>query len=295
MFYLDAEWLATAEGSTWEITDRRPSQAITTLAHEFQHLIHFYQKPVLQDTSSETWLNEMSSEVAEDLVNDKIGVIGPRGVAHDDPTAGEPGIKRGRMPLFNLYNDLQVTRWDGDLANYSINYAMGAYLARTYGGAALFSAIVQSDQAGVDAVDAALQALGHDASFGQALADWGTAVVLSDNTDAPAPYRYNTGDWRYSRNGGVEYRLGSINLFNYVLEFRGVDPVETGGPVPALAGKPQRNHRWSRTPTSYAFLGRNSGTIRLNVSAVDRQPHHGGGEGVRRPHRTARAARTRTR
>ena len=267
MFYIDAEWLATAEGSTWEITDRLPSQAITTLAHEFQHLIHFYQKPILRDTSSETWLNEMSSEVAEDLVNDKIGVIGPRGLAHDDPTAGEPGITRGRMPLFNLYNDLQVTRWDGDIANYSINYAMGAYLARTYGGAALFSAIVQSDQAGVDAVDAALQSLGHDASFGQALADWGTAVVLSDNTDAPVPYRYNTGDWRYSRNGGVEYRLGSINLFNYVLELRNVTRLRWEGlylhSLESLSETTLEPHS-----NKYVFLGRNSGTIRLNVSAV---------------------------
>ena len=267
MFYLDAEWLATAEGSTWEITDRLPSQVITTLAHEFQHLIHFYQKPVRQDTTSETWLNEMSSEVAEDLVNDKIGVIGPRGVAHDDRTAGEPGISRGRLPLFNLYNDIQVTRWDGDIANYSINYAMGAYLARTYGGAALFNAIVQSDEAGVDAVDAALRSLGHDASFGQALADWGTAVVLSDNTDAPAPYRYNTGDWRYSRNGGVEYRLGSINLFNYVLEARNATRFRWEGlylhSLESLGETTLEPHS-----NKYVFLGRNSGTIRLNVSAV---------------------------
>ena len=95
---------------------------------------------------------------------------GPRSVAFDEPTAGEPGNTRGRLPGFNLYNDIQVTRWDGLLANYDINYALGAYLARNYGGAALFGAIVQSEHSGTDAIEAALNDLGHEISFGRALA-----------------------------------------------------------------------------------------------------------------------------
>ena len=38
-------------------------------------MIHFYQKRVLQGrTISEAWLNEMASEVAEDLIADKLMV-----------------------------------------------------------------------------------------------------------------------------------------------------------------------------------------------------------------------------
>ena len=157
------------------------------------------------------------------------------------------------------------------LANYSINYAFGAYLTRNYGGAALFSAIVRSDQSGADAIDGALRDLGRDVSFGQALANWGTAVLLSHNTSAPSPYSYNTGDWRYSRNGGLEYRLGSINLFNYAYLPRGPD-----GPISRLALEGPYLHSLDRLDGStqephsnlYTYLGRNSGTIRLNVSAV---------------------------
>ena len=53
----------------------------------------------------------MASEVGEDLIADKLVVNGPRGVAYDDPTAGMPGNERGRLPYYNLFNDIQVTTW----------------------------------------------------------------------------------------------------------------------------------------------------------------------------------------
>ena len=235
-----------------------------TLAHEFQHAIHFYQKPVLRDAYSETWLNELASEVAADLVADKLVIPGPRGVDGDDPTAGEPQNRRGRLNVYNLYNDFQVTGWDGSGINYSLVYALGAYTARNYGGAALMRDIVQSDRWGVDAVEAALRAHGHDESFLDLLTNWGAANLLSDNTDAPAPYRYNTGGWRISHAGGVEFRLGSINLYNYIIGRPG--RLSRAGPY--LHPLPVFNER-TQPPHSnmYTTLGRNSGTLSLRVTA----------------------------
>ena len=216
MFYMDAPLLAKQEGPSWEATDWGPSEVVATLAHEFQHMIHFYQKSVAYEVLSEAWLNEMASEVAEDLVADKIMLgDGPRGVAYHDPTAGSRGITSGRLPRYNLYNDIQVTTWDGNLENYSISYALGAYLARTYGGAALFQSIVQNPGTGTDAIEGALRDRGHNVSFGDVLADWAVANLLSDNTGAPSPYRYNSGTWSTSQAGGETFRLGSINLYNY--------------------------------------------------------------------------------
>ena len=265
MFYLDAPYLSHRDGPTWEVTDPAPSIITGTLAHEFQHMIHLYQKGVLRGTRSETWLNEMASEVAEDLISDQMEANGPRAVAYDDPTAGEPGILRGRLPRYNVYNDMQVTTWDGLLANYSINYALGAYLARTYGGAELFSAIVQSDQAGVAAIEAALSTLGHSVSFGDVLADWAAATLLSDNTEAPVPLRYNPGTWSSSHTGGVTFRLGSINLFNYLrTAYSGRLRLE--GPylhsIAAFNEREQPPHS-----NMYTTLGRASGAIRMRVSA----------------------------
>ena len=274
VFFMDSAYFAVPEGPTWDVTDRRPSRVISILAHEFQHVIHFYQKQVLRDAASETWLNEMASEVAEDLVAHKAMVSGPRGVAHDDPTAGAPGNLRGRLPLYNLFNDMRVTKWDGAIADYAVNYALGAYLARTYGGAELFRAIVQSDRSGVDAIEAALAATGHDVSFGDVLAGWAVATLLSDNTAAPHPYRYNPGTWSTSRSGGERFRLGSINLYHY----RSVPP-EHPYIGPGLANRPaqegprlrslQSFNARTQPPHSnmYATLGRNTGTLHLSVTA----------------------------
>ena len=265
VFFMDSPIVAFATGPTWEVTDPAPSAILGTLAHEFQHMIHFYQKPVLWDAISEAWLNEMSSEVAEDLIADKLMIDGPRAVAYDDPTAGEPNNLGGRLPDYNLYNDIQVTSWPRryPYPNYSINYALGAYLARNYGGAPLFADIVQSDRAGTGAIERAVHNQGDGASFLELLVNFGTATLLSDNADAPAPYRYNTGTWRISRIGGEEYRLGSINLYNYVYA-----PGRVARPGPYLHPLPTFNDR-QQPPHSnmYTTLGRNSGTIRLRISA----------------------------
>ena len=253
MFFMDAP--ATASSLNW---------AIGTLAHEFQHMIHFYQKIVRQGGRSETWLNEMASELAVDLVADKIEIDGPRGVAHSDPTAGAGGNTQGRLPWYNLHNSKQVTEWAAPAA-YSIQYALGAYLARTYGGAALFGDIVRNVQPGVAAIEAALRTQGHAISFEDVLANWAVANLLSDNPRAPFPYRYNAGrSWSTSRAGGETFRLGSINLYNY--RSYGKDGTLDG---PRLFPFQQFSDGVSRVPHSNAYttLGRATGTIRLRVSA----------------------------
>jgi hypothetical protein len=106
MFYIDAVMLANADG-TWEITDKWPSIVISVLSHEFQHMIHFYQKTIMRSggSGSETWLDEMCAMATEDLVADKVQVDGPRGVTYNDYTDGPSANENGRLPLYNLYND----------------------------------------------------------------------------------------------------------------------------------------------------------------------------------------------
>ena len=281
IFFMDSVYTAIPEGPTWEVTDRAPSIVVSVLAHEYQHMIHFYQKRVLRRTASETWLNEMASEVAQDLIADKLMVNGPRGVLYHDPSAGVPDNESGRLPYYNLFNDLQVTTWDSKIANYALNYSLGAYLARTYGGADLFSDIVQSAGSGIDAIEAALAAAGRDVSFGQVLADWAVATLLSDSTAAPAPYRYNPGAWSTSYAGGEQFRLGSINLFNYryeppeiVSDCIGPDLASRS----ALEGPYLHSLRTFNARTQpphsnmFATLGRNSGIVRLSVSAGTGNP-----------------------
>ena len=254
MFYLDSVLLATPdEEQPWDPRQRWPGRIILTLAHEFQHLIHFYQKKVRHDFEpvSEVWLNEVASEVADDLVAGKLGLHGSRGVADEDGSAGEPGNSRGRLPRYNLWNDIQVSTWNGWLSNYSIAYALGAYLARTYG-AELFTDIVQNGHSGVAAVEAALPG---GLSFGQILADWAVANVLSDDPAAPLPYRYNSGGWTAAAAGGLQFDLGSINLYHY--DYLG----RFEGPFFHSVG--QLNRRGEQEPHSniYVDLGRHAGLL----------------------------------
>ena len=269
IFFVDSARLSKHEGPTWEVTDFYPSDTLDTLAHELQHMIHYYQKLIVHRLPGtppiEAWLNEMASEVTTDLIADKLGIPGPRGVASNDPTAGTSGNTRGRLPLYNVYNDRQVTAWRNEIADYSVTYALGAYLARTYG-AELFREIVQNDRAGVDAIDAALASEGHSVSFGDVLTNWAIANLLSDDTSARRPYRYNSGTWFTSAGAGQNVRLGSINLFNYRYEGR-----ETTRPLngPWLFSLADFNVEPVQQPHSnrYVNIGRASGTVQLRINA----------------------------
>lgn len=218
----------------WQVTDYWTKEIFSTLAHEFQHMIHFYQKGVVAgaDLAYEpTWIDELCSMQVEDLLADKMGVPGPRGVDPDDGAAGPPGNISGRLSDYVLWPDLSPLGWDsagGDmiLSYYSWAYSFGAYLTRNYGGAEFVRNVVQSPYADERSVmSAAMAATGRAESMDSLLRRWGAAVLLSSRTDAPEYYRYNTGQFFSSTVGGTLYRLGSIDLRNYVYP----DGIDTDG------------------------------------------------------------------
>ena len=226
MFFLDAPLFANdGDGNGWSISDDYwPAQIVSTLVHEFQHMIHFYQKTIRNglNRGSDQWLNEMCSMVAEDLLSAKIKTNGPRGVSWDDYTAGLADNTSGRLARYNFYNDVSLTYWPGSSASsseklnhYSISYSFGAYLIRNYGGAALIREIVRNEHVDERAVVAALAASGHDLSFDELLRRWGIAVLLSDRQNSPGGYEYNRGRAFAAAVDGLAYDLGSISLYNY--------------------------------------------------------------------------------
>ncbi len=219
MFYADAVMFANGEGE-WNIDDFWPKEMVSTLAHEFQHMIHFYQKEVLLLTGNENtdvWINEMLSETTEDLIATKIHHIGPRGVEYTDGSAGASGNTNGRYPLFNENNTLSLTAWNNSLADYSKVNAFGTYLIRNYGGAKLLHDIMYNkyidEQAVIDAVHQS--ANGSGKTFADLQREWGVAVLLSDNDNLNNVPTYNTGDFTLDTYNSVAYEIGSINFFNY--------------------------------------------------------------------------------
>jgi hypothetical protein len=216
MFYMDAVMYAKPDG-TWDSTDPWPEIIYSTLGHEFQHMIQFYQKQIIMGVNgTDTWVNEMCSEITEDLVADKLVVPGPRGLGIDY-SVGTQGITNSRLNEFNLYNDESLVEWGGFTSDYSSAYAFGAYLARNYGGAALFRKIVQSSGTDEFAVINAVNTLnGINKTFEQLLIEWGEYVLTSENESVSG---YNVYGEQFQSSAddpaGNTYTLGSINLENY--------------------------------------------------------------------------------
>lgn len=231
MFYLDSVLFATKDGLTWDTSDAWPNEIISTLAHEFQHMINFYQRNVLRNVDTAVWLNELLSLVAEDLVANKISVIGPRGV--DPPrldsagtTSNTRGGDAGRFYDYNFYPFGSLTEWGGGpdiLVSYGLSYSFGAFLTRSYGGAALARELVQNTYSTTDPLlgSAIEKATGGPAvDLGTLLRRWGVAVLLSSTTGAPAEATINSGTKFESSvpdDAGEPrtFQLGSINAFNY--------------------------------------------------------------------------------
>ena len=200
MFYINSQLYAQDEKETF-----------TTLAHEFQHMIHFYRRTI-NNISDDTWFDEMMSEATEDLVATKLKYHGPRNVDYRDGSAGYSGNSGGRYPGFNEKNTRPLTAWYNDVYDYSKVSSFGAFLLRNYGGANVLHDLMYSQYSNESAV---VNATG-ESSFEDLLNKWAEGVILSDvdDLDSSKP-RYNFGDFKYTTYRGVTYKLGSINFFNY--------------------------------------------------------------------------------
>ncbi len=211
MFSLDAVMYATKDeesDNVWSINDYWPDTLFNTLGHEFQHMIHFYQKTISYNTDySDTWLNEMCSEVTSDLIAEKRDSTGPRG--YKGEYSGYPWIKKGRLPLFNVCNDDSLTVWDDNGIDYSTVYGFGSFLARNYGGASLFKEIVQNNYIDEQAIIDALETLGYSKTFQELLIEWGEAVLSSEKNR----FGYNKMD------SSLDYTIYPINLNYYAYDF----------------------------------------------------------------------------
>jgi len=223
MFYIDALLFAnlTPTDTAWRVDNFWPKEVISTLTHEFQHMIHFYQKEILRlpksGQNTDVWINEMLSETTEDIVATKIHYDGPRGVVYTDGSAGSPNNTKGRYPIFNQFNRASLTQWNNQLSDYSKVNAFGAYLIRNYGGAKLLHDIMYNKFTDEKAIEYAVHQSpnGVDKTFHDLIREWGIAVLLSDHTNLINMPTYNAGDFTLDTYNGSTYELGSINFFNY--------------------------------------------------------------------------------
>ena len=169
IFYLDASQM-----------NGYPDYMYSTLAHEFQHMIHFNQKVVKNGVGSEAWYNEMLSMMTEDVMSDIIGI---------SPTNWQHSIQQ-RIPYFlPSYYKLGVTEWgltewnnnpDEYIRNsYATKYAFGAYLLRNFGGTELLSKILANSSSGIPSISAALDEMVKGMDFDKALKRYGETLIFT--------------------------------------------------------------------------------------------------------------------
>jgi hypothetical protein len=163
MFFLSADNIELDEEFTYGV-----------LAHEFQHMIHWYQ-----DRNEETWVGEGFSELAAFLNGYTLG---------------------GFDLVYAADTDLQLTNWpaEGDTAaNYGAAFLFMAYFLDRFGEQAT-QALVRHPENGLVSVDRTLADLGAvDLLSGQPIRaddlfiDWAVANYVQDGRVQDGRYQYS--------------------------------------------------------------------------------------------------------
>lgn len=155
-FYIDAPFCNYNSSATGSFkfggTDGVSQTVISTLFHEFQHMINFGNKVIEGGVSDNpSWHNEMLSMLAEDLMAQQLGLDAKENVAAN------------RIPLFNrAYYNSGLTEYLKDtgksIYSYSTAYAFGAWIAREYGGPAFIENMSKNAKTGMDSITDAIYA-----------------------------------------------------------------------------------------------------------------------------------------
>ncbi len=159
MFYVNLE--GTIPGS---------SDYNSTLAHEFQHMIHWYQHPV--DLS---WTNEGMSVLAQHL---------------NGFTAGGVDLSFIQTP------DTQLNDWsdniNADLPHYGAGYLFMDYFAEHYGGVSILKELLRDPAAPPINFDHVLAAHGYQDRFLDVLHKWFIANFVENSQLDQGQYGYTT-------------------------------------------------------------------------------------------------------
>ena len=137
-----------------------------TLAHEFQHFIHFNYDPF-----ETAWVEEGLSGLARYVC----------GYGH----------QISHVRAFSLAPSTSLTNWQDDLANYGATYLFILYLAEKYGGAATSRAIVANSGTGINGISSALFSKGYTIRVNDIFKNWAVANYLNNSSISGGIYGYS--------------------------------------------------------------------------------------------------------
>ncbi len=198
-----------------------------TLAHELMHMSNFYRRAVSMSPGHayDTWLDEMSAMVTEDLVSSQLGGFNPVGDLRLPQYLGQ-GIS---YSSFNC--SLQVwTAYSGTCDSYSVSGSFGGFLARQLGVDFFKNLLAQSQSNSFAALDAAIKSVAPTSSVAEQFRRFtATAAGVMPANNAPAGYGFPA-----RTDSG--FTLPEINAFSFMAQRR--LPVSTPSQLKALATHP---------------------------------------------------------
>lgn len=156
--------------------------SLGTLAHEFQHFIHYYHDPL-----EETWVNEGLSGLARYVC----------GYGH----------RKSHIEAFAKYPNTSLTIWDDSLANYGATYLFMLYLATHYGGPTITRNIVANSGRGINGINNALWQSGYyGINFNNVFRNWVIANYLNNSSVYDGIYGYDDNfDGIYPGPGNMKF------------------------------------------------------------------------------------------
>ena len=184
-----------------------PNMIVSTLAHEFQHMIHFCVKKMKGGLDSDTNFNEMLSMLCEDMMQSFLTSNGYTISDEDSP--------KGRLVQFMIqYYGLGIRSFkSGSALDYANAYAFGSWLCRQYGGAALVKEMMTNGKTNNDCIVAAVNSIsGKSYTFEDLFAQFIKACYGKDseytfNRDAAKTLTCSSGGTTYA------YAMTKIDLW----------------------------------------------------------------------------------
>ncbi len=185
-----------------------------TMAHEFQHMINFYQKK-LNSVTEEDWLNEGLSGYAEH-------VCGYKASNNNQSKA----LQMNRFFASIATISLVIDPWPGSHENYGQVYLFGVWLGQHFGTDGSVVALLASKKTGIAGI---AEFTGE--SFDKTFAKWMIALSVNDTTGGT--YGYKDLDLKGSYSYGSD--LADVTLTGPAIKASsGAYPYATGNFV--LAG-----------------------------------------------------------
>jgi len=167
------------------------NNSYSTIAHEFQHMIHWYH-----DADEETWVDEGCAVYAEYI----------NGYGHPTSDITEFGLNYGQS----------LTNWGGNIYDYGKSYLFTLYLSDHYGGNLTIKEIVGETDVGITGINHALSTRGYTETFTKIFNDWTIANVLDDTTIGDGLYGYLDLDFTVPVvNILSTYPTGGMGAVNY--------------------------------------------------------------------------------